>query len=223
MARRSELAPYRRRRPLPAVIMVLTLALASVVVWGKVFSHTENSTERSTCVPSVTTPAKLPAITPLPYDALDFVSPLPPAQVQVHTLNASTQVGLAGRIQYELAQYGIGQAGVPGNDPRYPASDMRCFGQIRFGPNGYGAARTLSMLVPCAQLVRDNRQNTSVDLSLGSYFTDVAPSSAATEVLAELTTWAHDHPTSTGGGLQAQAAQPKVTATLLTNAHSWRC
>lgn len=223
MTRRSELAPYRRRRPLPAVIMILTLALASVVVWGKVFSHTENTTERSTCPASLKTPAKLPVITPLPYDALDDVIPVPPAQVQVRTLNASTQVGLASRVQFELTQYGIGQAGVPGNDPRYPTGDMRCFAQIRFGANGYGAARTLSMVVPCAQLVRDDRQNTSVDLALGSYFTDVAPSSAATEVLANLTTWAHDHPTSTGGGLQAQAMQPNVAASLLAEAHSWRC
>lgn len=141
----------------------------------------------------------------------------------MRTLNGSTQRGLAVRIGFEMAQYGIAQTGVPGNDPRYPTGDMRCFGQIRFGPNGSGAARTLSLLVPCAQLVRDNRQDTSVDLALGDYFADLAPSSDGVEALAQLGRLARGQSTSDGGGLQSQAPRPTVSAALLAGAHTWRC
>jgi hypothetical protein len=223
MTRRSNRAPYRGRRPLPAIVLLLVLAVVSVVVWTNVLRHTENSTAQSVCPASPTTPAKLPALTPLPYTALDGVQPVPPGEVRVHTLNASTQRGLAVRVSLELAQYGVAQAAPPGNDPRYPTGDMRCFGQIRFGPNGSAAARTLSLLVPCAQLVRDNRQDTTVDLALGSYFTDMAPSSDATQVLAQLAQWSRGHPATSNGGLQSQAALPSLSPALLNGAHTWRC
>jgi hypothetical protein len=98
---------------------------------------------------------------------------------------------------------------------------MRCFGQIRFGPNGEAAARTLSLVVPCAQLVRDNRQDSTVDLALGSYFTGLAPSSDATQVLAQLATWSQSHPSA--GGLESTEQLPSVSARLLAGAHTFRC
>jgi hypothetical protein len=203
--------------------MLVLLATAGVTVWAHVLHQAGNSTVQSSCPVSAAAPAGLPAITPLPYTALDAVAPIPAAQVHVRALNSSSQVGLAGRIALELQQYGFPQAGTPGDDPRYPHGDMRCFGQIRFGPNGAAAARTLSLVVPCAQLVRDNRQDTSVDLALGKYFTDLAPSADALKVLSQLATWSRTHP-STGGGLQSQAAQaPAVAARLLAGAHTFGC
>jgi hypothetical protein len=222
MGRRADWAPYRRRRPLPAVIILVLLAAASAMVWTNVLRHKETSTEQSVCPASTHPSAGLPTITPLPYTALDAVEPVPPAEVHVHMLNGTKQVGLATRIGYELQDYGVVPSGLAGNDPRYPTGDMRCFGQIRFGPDGSGQARTLSLLVPCAQLVRDNRQGSTVDLALGSYFTGVAPSSAATEVLAQLGRSAQGG-VSSGGGLQSQAARPSLPAGLLAQAHTWRC
>jgi hypothetical protein len=199
------------------------LATAGVTVWTHVLHQAGNSTLQASCAASVDTPAGLPAITPMAYTALNAVQPIPAAQVRVRTLNASSQVGLAGRISLELQQRGFTQVGASGNDPRYPQGDMKCFGQIRFGPNGEGAARTVSLLVPCAQLVRDNRQDDSVDLALGSYFTDLAPSPDANKVLAQLATWAKGHPAVTGG-LQSQAATPPdLSAALLAGAHTFSC
>ncbi|HEX5402972.1 MAG TPA: envelope integrity protein Cei [Pseudonocardiaceae bacterium] len=221
--RQPGLRRYRRRRPWPALILLVLLATASVTVWQHVLRQAGDSTVQSSCAASASTPAGLPVITPLPYSALNAVDPIPAARVRVRTLNSSSQVGLAGRIALELQQYGFAQVGAPANDPRYPHGDMRCFGQIRFGPNGAGAARTLSLLVPCAQLVRDNRQDTSVDLALGTYFTDLLPSRDALTVLDQLAKCSRSHPEA-GGGLQSQAAQaPAVSSQLLAGAHTFGC
>lgn len=222
ISRRPHRGSYRRRRPLPAIIILVVLATAGVMVWAHVLSQAGNSTVQSSCPASAITPAKLPPITPLSYSALNAVQPIPAADVRVRTLNASKQTGLAGRIALELSHYGFTQAAAPADDPRYPQGDMKCFGQIRFGANGEAAARTLSLVVPCAQLVRDNRQDASVDLALGTYFTDLAPSSDATTVLAQLAAWSRDHPT-THGGLESTGQQPSLSAALLAGAHTFRC
>ncbi|HEY1570202.1 MAG TPA: envelope integrity protein Cei [Pseudonocardiaceae bacterium] len=210
---------YRRRRPLPAIIILVILATASVVVWRNVLHQAGNSTVQASCPTAPATPAG----TPLAYPALDRVAPLAPAQVRVHTLNGTTQVGLAGRIALELRQYGFAEVGTPGNDPHYPKGNLVCFGQIRFGPNGTAAARTLSLLVPCAQLVRDNRQDATVDLALGSYFTDLEPSGAGVQALDRLTTWSRDHPAAAGGLESAPVPAPALPAGLLAGAHTFRC
>ena len=222
ISRRSS-RPYRRRRPLPALVLLVVLAATGVVVWVHVLHKAADSTVQANCPASASTPAKLPILKPLPYSDLDNVNPVPAPQVRVHTLNSSSQVGLADRIALQLRQNGFTQAGAPANDPSHPDGDMGCFGQIRFGANGAAAARTLSLVVPCAQLVRDNRQDASVDLALGTYFTDLAPSQDALTVLGQLATWAHGPP-STGGGLQSQAAKaPPVAPQLLAAAHTFRC
>ena len=222
ISRRSGRRPYRKRKPVPAIVILVLLVAAGATVWVHVLRQAGNSTTQSSCPAATDTPASLPAITPLPYSALDHVQPVPAAQVRVRTLNASSQVGLAGRISLELSHYGFTQLGEPANDPRYPQGGMRCFGQIRFGPNGEGAARTLSLVVPCAQLVRDNRQDDSVDLALGTYFTDLTPGADAQQVLSQLATWAKSHPAG-AGGLQAQGTLPAVSAQLLAGAHTFRC
>jgi hypothetical protein len=203
--------------------MLVLLAAVSAVVWVNVLGQAGNSTAEASCPAGANTPAKLPKITPLPYTALNNVVPAPPSQVRVHTLNSSSQNGLAGRIDTEVQKLGFVQGGTPANDPRYPLGDMRCFAQIRFGPNGAAAARTVSLAVPCAQLVRDNRQDASVDLALGAYFTDLAPNPAGQAALAQLVTWAQHHP-APAGGLQSQnGQQPAVSAALLAGAHTFGC
>ncbi|HEX4722698.1 MAG TPA: envelope integrity protein Cei [Pseudonocardiaceae bacterium] len=220
---RSDRKPYGRRRPLPALILLVVLATASVIVWVHVLGQANNSTAQARCPAGQNAPAKLPAITPLPYTALDNVVPAPAGQVRMRTLNASTQVGLADRIAAELQKLGFVQAATPANDPRYPLGDMRCFGQIRFGPNGESAARTVSLVEPCAQLVEDHRQDTSVDLALGAYSIDLSPTPDSQLVLAQLATWATKHPTAQGGLQSQNSQQPSVSPSLLTTAHTFRC
>ncbi|MFC7658269.1 hypothetical protein ACFQV8_20295 [Pseudonocardia benzenivorans] len=68
----------------------------------------------------------------------------------------------------------------------YPDGDLDCRGQIRFGEAGAAAAATLAIVVPCTELVRDARGDDSVDLAVGTAFSDVKPSSTARDVLDQL-------------------------------------
>jgi hypothetical protein len=213
---------YRRRRPWPAIVILVILAAAGVTVWAHVLHQAGDTTAMASCPAPTVTPAGQPKLTPLPYTALDKVAPTPATQVRVRTLNAGSQVGLAKRIALEVQQYGFTAVGSV-NDTYYPDGNMRCFAQIRFGPNGETAARTLSLLVPCAQLVRDSSQDSSVDLALGTYFTDLAPNGDATRALSQLAAWSRSHPAS-GGGLQSQApTAPAPAGSLLAGAPTFRC
>jgi len=74
----------------------------------------------------------------------------------------------------------------------YTSQNMQCHGQIRFGEAGTATARTVSLLVPCAELVRDSRPDGIVDLALGTAFTAVDSNAKVSAVLAALTKHASD-------------------------------
>jgi hypothetical protein len=99
---------------------------------------------------------------------------------------------------------------------------MTCPGQIRFGPNGAGAARTISLVVPCTELIRDERQDASVDLVIGHGFDRISPNPEAKQVLANLADFAETHPRSQGGQ-QAQGQLAVLDPQLLTGARDVQC
>ena len=63
---------------------------------------------------------------------------------------------------------------------------MECIGQLRFGPAGEGAASTLALVLPCAEMVRDDRPDDTVDVAVGTAFGDVNPVRAARDALDQL-------------------------------------
>jgi len=63
---------------------------------------------------------------------------------------------------------------------------MVCTGQVRFGQAGLGAASTVALLVPCAELVRDARGDDTVDVAVGTAFGDVNPGRAVRDALDQL-------------------------------------
>lgn len=232
-------ALYRRRKPIPAVVIVILLGIAVVVVWTKVIARASDVDAAIACPPAAnqsTAPkaaaktkpttavakARTPAQNVLPYDSLDKIAPVPATDVKIQVLNASTQRGAALQASNQLQQDGF-QVAAPGNDPLYPKQDMSCRGQIRFGPNGEAAARTVSLLVPCTQLVRDDRQDSTVDLAIGSDFTGVAPNSQAEQAIHQLATWAAKHPAPRGGQQAQNSALPRLDGSLLAQAHSTEC
>ncbi len=172
---------YRRRHLLPMGLLVLVLAVASLLTWIVVFA---NST--ATSVTSCNAPASGGG-TVESRTALDATPAAPPADTAVRVLNGAGQRGSAQLATVELGELGMPQAGEPDNDPLYPAQDLSCVGQIRYGPAGASAARTLSLVVPCAELVDDGRQGAAVDLALGSDFRDITPSQGAQDALKALT------------------------------------
>jgi hypothetical protein len=212
------LTPYKRRRPIPALVLFTVLLVSSLFVWVKVLGTAgdvdaaikcnapgHSTTTADPATPAVPQTAPPPALgTVLEHDALDRTNPVPVGDVNFRVVNASTQRNHAKAVAVMLTELGMKQAGEPGNDPVYPAGDMTCRGQIRFGAPGAQAARTLSLVEPCLELVRDDRQDATVDVSIGKKFDEVKPNSAARKVLDQLQEWAEQQPEQQGG----QVAEP---------------
>lgn len=186
--------------------MILVLLAVAVVVWSGALNSTEEVEAASCPSPS----GELPAGQRLGPDALDPVAPAPPQQTQVRVLNANGQRGQAGAVASQLLELGFGLAGEASNDPAYPAFDLSCYGQIRFSETGAAGARTLSLLVPCAELVRDVRPDPTVYLALGTEFDELKPSPEAREALEQLSALGQPPPAFPPASQGGQAAEPVV-------------
>lgn len=210
--------------------MLVVLVVLSGFVWTKVFDSLEDIETATRCnVPSPPTasPAspgqqqpQVPLGTMLPRNALDRTSPVPPQEALVRVLNGNGESNEASLISEQLSSLGFGQGGEADNDPVYTNYDLNCHGQIRFGDAGAGAARTLSLIVPCAQLVRDERPDASVDLALGAEFDDIRTTSEAKQVLQELKTRGEQEQE---GDVAQEATPPRIDSALLEKARDVHC
>jgi hypothetical protein len=223
---------YRKRRPLPALILIVILGAVATIVWLRVMDTDSETKSATHCAPpaptSTTAPpkGKPPAPKPtlgqaLKNDSLDRTVPLPPTQSLVRVLNAGTRKGGARIVTEGLRQLGFTQVAEPENDTLYDDS-MTCRAQIRFGPQGTSAARTLSLVEPCAELIRDDRKDATVDIAIGQKFDDLRPTTQSKAILEQLTAWSVAHPKAKGG-LQANGPQPKIDGNLLTAARKVNC
>ncbi|MFC9433323.1 envelope integrity protein Cei [Nocardia sp. NPDC057030] len=189
----SQGRPFLRRRPQPWLIMLGIVTLICTIVWVKALTTTEHDSSAMACnSPSpATEPGAQPAATlgqRVGASRLQDVEPAPLAASRVRVLNANNQRGQAAHV---AAQFGdLGFASAPGtqygNDSVYVNGDLECTGQIRFGVNGRPAAASVQLVVPCAELIEDQRADETVDLVLGSLFRDIRPSNDAEEVLRSL-------------------------------------
>jgi hypothetical protein len=175
--------PYQRRRRGPVLLLVAVLAVVVTVTWTTVLVKSGSATGVAACPPPAAGPVPGEV---LPAGALGNVPPVPPAAVKVRVLNAGGQRGQANLVAAQLGDFDFAQAAPPTNDPLYPDGDMVCTGQLRFGQAGQGAASTVALLVPCAELVRDGRADDTVDVSVGTAFSDVNPGRAVRDVLDQL-------------------------------------
>jgi hypothetical protein len=231
------LTPYKRRRPVPALVLFAVLLVSSVFVWVKVLGNASDVDAAIKCNPpghvqpsetvgadaGGTPTAPPPALgTVLEHDALDRTNPVPVGDVNFKVINASTQRNQAKAVATMFTELGLKQATDPGNDPIYPAGDMNCRGQIRFGAPGSSAARTLSLLEPCLELVRDDRQDATVDIAIGKKFDEVKPNSDARKVLEQLKEWAEQQPEQQGGQVAA-ATPPTLNQDHLAGARDVTC
>jgi hypothetical protein len=222
---------YRKRRPWPALVLFGILAIVAGFVWVKVINTTDDLDAAVRCnAPGATPAGATPPATPAPKlgavlsrDALDKTTPAPAAQVQVQVYNASDTRNQASIVNAAVLQAGFGSAGNPANDPVYPNGDMNCRAQIRFGPNGAAGARTLSIVEPCAELVRDERQDSTVDLAVGKKYDEFRVNPSAKQVLQELAAWAQKQPPAQGGQLAQPTGQPPVSADLIDAARAVHC
>lgn len=200
-AARARVHRYRPRRPLHALLLAVVLGTAAALAWLPVLWHTDSGCPSADPGTSGSSAQRLPA------NGLDAVLPAPPQITRVQVLNASGMNGRATVVDATLAELGFAPTTTPANDPRHPDFDLHCYGEIRFGAAGQAAARTLSLAVPCAELVRDVRPDTVVDLALGSKFLAITPNGAARQALLDLA--GLGQPVASGrGGLAAQAQPP---------------
>ncbi|WP_394621642.1 envelope integrity protein Cei [Lentzea sp. JNUCC 0626] len=233
----GSLTPYKRRRPVPALVLFAVLLVSSVFVWVKVLGNASDvdaaikcntpgnvvSSESAPVDPAAPPTPPPPALgTVLEHDALDRTNPVPVGDVNFKVVNASTQRNHAKAVATMFTELGLKQAADPGNDLIYPAGDMTCRGQIRFGAPGASAARTLSLLEPCLELVRDDRQDATVDIAIGKKFDEVKPNSNARKVLDQLSEWAAQQPDQQGGQVAA-ATPPSINPDNLAGAREVTC
>jgi LytR cell envelope-related transcriptional attenuator len=214
--------PYQRRRRGPLLALVAVLAVAAGVTWTGVLLGAAGPSGASSCPAPQPPPGEA-----LASDALTQVAPIPPAAVRARVLNAGGQRGQANLVAAQLGDLGFAEAAPPTNDPFYPQEDMECMGQLRFGPAGERAASTLTLVIPCMELVRDGRQDDSVDVAIGTAFGDLHPGRPARDALDQLT--------NPGGGSDgsanadpnavdlAPAPGPAVDPTLLEEARNASC
>ncbi|MDT7726786.1 MAG: hypothetical protein QOI21_3362 [Actinomycetota bacterium] len=215
--------PYRKRRPLPALIVIGVLCLGAVFVWVNAIVSRADINQAIKCDPPAT-PAEGVTFTSLNHDALDDRTPIPPDKVAVKVLNASKIRGQGGITTESMRALGFTQIAAPEDDPAYPNElKANCHGQIRFGDNGAAAARTVSLLAPCTELIKDNRQDATVDLTIGTTFGDVRPTAAAAQILEQLRTWSQQHQGSGGGEQSAGATAPVVDQAALKSARDVTC
>lgn len=217
---------YRSRRPIPALVLLALLVLASGFMWTRVFETRQTTESASSCQPPTPSKANPQAPAPsvgsmLPRNALDQTPLVPPQDIGVRVLNANGQSRQAGLVGDELTTFGFGQGPEAGNDTIYQNQDLNCHGQIRFGDKGAGEARTLSLMVPCTQLVRDERADTSIDLALGGKFEDIKYKPEARQVLQQLTDWAAKRDQGEDG--TQEASQPTISGKLLQEARNVSC
>jgi LytR cell envelope-related transcriptional attenuator len=213
---------YRPRRPMGAVLLAIILTGAAAVVWLSVLYQAGEG-----CQSAESAAARLTSSQRLPASGLDTVWPAPPQFARVQVLNANGMRGEATIVDGALAQLGFAPTTRPANDPQYPAFDLHCYGEIRFGTAGQAAARTLSLAVPCAELVRDVRPDATIDLALGTKFLALRPNDAARTALLNLAGLGKPPPAEPSrGGLAAQpepSSTPVVNPDLLRRARQVTC
>lgn len=176
----------------PILIVLIVLALAGAAVWVRLLTETDTGTDAVACnAPQSETDAAAPAAAPgtvVEPSVVEDTQPAPLGDTRVRVFNANGQGGQAAEIAADLSEYGFASAPdvQVGNDPVYVDQNMQCQAQIRFGPGGVAAAGTVALVAPCAEFVRDERADDTVDLALGTLFRNLQPNPDAEEVLRSL-------------------------------------
>jgi LytR cell envelope-related transcriptional attenuator len=113
------------------------------------------------------------------------VAPAELIDTHIRVLNASGQGGQAAAVAGELRDLGFAQPEAA-NDPIYVTARLACQGQIRFGPAGRSAAAAVWLVAPCTELFLDQRPDATVDLALGTDFTELSHGDDTAAMLASL-------------------------------------
>ncbi|HLR99696.1 envelope integrity protein Cei [Mycolicibacillus parakoreensis] len=187
--------PFRRRNPTPALIALVVMVLATTVIWTVALTRHTDAEEVAICNPpppgtTADQPALGEQVTP---STMVEIIPADLTATTVRVLNASGRGGQATEVAGALRDLGF-PTPTAANDPIYATERLDCQGQIRFGEAGEAAAAAVWLVAPCTELFRDNREDDSVDLALGTDFAALTHSDDVEAVLARLRPDAADAP-----------------------------
>jgi len=179
----------------------VTLAVVTMLVWVLALSQPVDVHEATVCnapppAADPTAPAAQLGEQVTRADMTD-VTPAKLVDTKIRVLNASGQGGQAAEVAGELRDLGFAEPAAT-NDTVYANARLECQGQIRFGPSGRAAAAAVWL---------DQRSDATVDLAIGTEFSELTHSDDIDAVLASL------RPDAT------QAADP----TLLKKIHTAAC
>ena len=179
--------PFRRRNSRPAIALLVVLLVGSAVVWTVALTRPPEVHEATVCnpPPEQPDPGQPRLGTAVSRSTMVNVAPAKLADAKIRVLNASGRGGQAADVASALKDLGFAQP-TAANDPIYARTRLNCQGQIRFGEAGQAGAAAVWLMAPCTELYRDDRNDDSVDLVLGTEFGALAHSDDIAAVLAGL-------------------------------------
>ena len=200
--------PFRRRSFVPGAIMLAVLAVAALVAWVIAFNRPAEVEQAAACnaPPAASDPTQLALGERVTATTMTDVIPAKLADTKIRVLNASGQGGQAAEVAGALRDLGYAQPEAA-NDTVYQNTRLACQGQIRFGPSGRAAAAALWLVAPCTELYQDQRGDDTVDLAIGTEFSELSRNDDIDAMLASL---------------RPDATQPADPA-LLTKIHTGTC
>jgi LytR cell envelope-related transcriptional attenuator len=179
-----------RRRPLPALVLLIALTLLTALVWWRVLHRDDGHASGSAKCPSPSASG----------------SQLPrPASVAVSVLNSTNRAGIASRTAAKLTKLGFKVAGYGNDNPRV---HVRGVAEIRFGPEQKDDAALLKYYFNGAKMVALKADPAGkVVVSLGDKYRGLATAAAAKAAMSS----AH---------VSLSPASPSATATAASGSPS---
>jgi hypothetical protein len=181
--------PFRRRNYLPGILLLIALSVVTLTIWVMALNQPVDVQETAACNPP---PAPADPNTPpaslgeqVTRSQMIDVTPAKLADTTIRVLNASGQGGQAAEVAGELRDLGFAEPSAA-NDPVYATARLACQGQIRFGPSGRAAAAAVWLVAPCTELFEDDRTDDTVDLAIGTDFSELSRNDDIEAVLASL-------------------------------------
>jgi hypothetical protein len=159
-------SPRRGRRPLPALIFLLVLALAALAIWVNLLGDEKRKDEARAAACS--------------SEAAGIPTAVDPATVTINVLNASEVAGQAAKVAETLKSRGF-QINLTENDRG--GNTVTGVGEVRYGPGKEELARFVALQLPGATERQDGRAEATVDVVLGPEFAALASPEAVAAAL----------------------------------------
>jgi LytR cell envelope-related transcriptional attenuator len=200
--------PFRRRSYVPGIVVLAVLAAVTLLIWLIAFNQPTEVEQVASCnaPPAPTVPTQVALGERVTSATMTDVVPAKLPDTKIRVLNASGQGGQAAEVAGALRDLGFAQPEAA-NDNVYANTRLECQGQIRFGASGRAAAAALWLVAPCTELYQDQRPDDTVDLAIGTEFSEFSRNDDIDAMLASL---------------RPDATQPADTA-LLSKIHTGTC